>query len=308
MKTLTIAYITTREKPQLRWFLESIEKQITNGEDVRIILVSPLWTDYDAASLLETAKFAGCDFKHVRPKPNVWQGEHRVTPVDWWAKSNAINTALCLCKTEWIMFIDDRCVLMPGFMTAVRDAMAGNYIMAGAYEKRHSMTVENGIIKHGGIITGSDGRTGSLAGPVDCTGHWLFGCCTLAPLEWWLQINGAPEKCDSLSFEDVIIGMLFQNNGFPIKYDVRAKMIEDRTVSEIGEPMSRSSKEKHPHDASDKAHTLLRWVNAGAKRSENGFEIRELRDAIQKGELFPIPDPEVIYKDWFDGQPLSEMV
>lgn len=304
MKSLTIAYITSRKNIELMWFLDSLTNQLLAEDRIEILIISEYWDEYKL-SQDEVAWLRSFQFAH--PKPNIWQGKYRITNVDWWAKSNAINTALCLCKTDWIMFLDDRCVLQPCFMHAVRDAVAGNYIMAGAYEKRHSMTVEKGLIKNGGIITGTDSRVGSMGGAVPCSGHWLFGCCTLAPLEWWLQINGAPEKCDSLSFEDVIIGLLFENNGFPLKYDVRAKIIEDRTVSELGVPMRRSSKERHPHDQQDKAHTLLRWVKT-AKRSDNEFDIRELRARIQRGEPFPIPDPNKNYVDWFDGQPVKEMI
>ena len=293
MKSLTICMLTTRPQPEVQWMLDSLH---CDEAQVMVIHGGELIDEFDCERV-----------KYEFPKPNVWQGEHRKTPVDWWAKSNAINTALCLCKTEWICFLDDRCVLQPGFMDAIRSAMTGNYIMAGAYEKRHSVTVENGVIRNAGIITGTDSRVGKGAGAVPCSGHWLFGCVTAAPLDWWLQINGAPEKCDSLGFEDVIIGMLFQNNKFPIRYDMRARIIEDRSVDKLGTVMRRESKEKHPHDTNDKAHKLLAWVNSGAKRSENDFDIRELRDKIQSGGEFPIPEDKE-WVDWFDSQPLKEML
>lgn len=305
---LTICMTTSRPEPEIGWMLESLEKQVyTNeGSQIKVLVIDLL--KITTFHLFE--RFRGLDFTHVAPKPNIFQGEHRLTKQDWWAVSNARNTALCLCKTDWILFLDDRCVLMPGFMAAVRQAMAGNYIMAGAYEKRQGMTVENGVIKHGGIVQAVDSRetyfnANGIKPPFTCGGEWLFGCCLLLPLDWALQVNGYPERCNALSFEDVIFGMLLQKNIFPMKFDPRAKMIEDRTPDKLGTPMRRESKERHPNDTSDKAHTTLRWVST-AMKSDNDYDIRELRAKIQAGGSFPIPNPEKVYFDWFDGQDVRD--
>lgn len=310
--SLTICMTTSRPEPEIKWLIGSLFNQIRKEESVSLLIIDlnhvgsrmthqELLFDNGIKMVIES----------IAPKPNIWQGEHRLTKENWWAVSNARNTALCLCKTDWILFLDDRSVLQPGFMDAVRVAMAGKYIMAGSYEKRQGMTVENGAIKHGGIIQAHDPRSPYFGGQdhridvsagkvVDCQGSWLFGCCLLMPLEWALAGNGYPERCDSLSFEDCIFGVILQNNKFPMKFDPRAKMIEDRTPDKLGTPMKRSSKERWPNDKTDKAHTSLKWV-ATATRSDNDYDIRELRAKIQAGEPWPIPnDPDA--KDWFDGQ------
>lgn len=291
--------ITSRTNHQFNWLVDSLVKG--GGFDGHIMLIDLNRDDSEELSL-------NCDlpFTSSQPKPNIWQGPYRKTPVDWWAKSNAINTALCLTKHEWIMFVDDRCVVVPGFMDAVREAMDKRYIMAGSYEKRIGLRVDDGYIIDMGELMAKDHRWGSDTEPNPAGGEWLFGCCTLAPLEWWLSINGAPEKCDGLSFEDVITGFLFQNKRYPIRYDRRAKIIEDRSPEHIGTTLKRSSKELHPHDTSDKAHKLLNWVRGGAEQSENGFDIRALRDSIQNGGEFPKPEDRD-YHDWFDNENLKEM-
>ena len=312
--SLTICMTTSRTEPQFEWMIESLENQIKESDVIDMIFVwlktgtverqiNPAF--YEKADCPSTRPGVIRSIKIVPPKPNIWQGEHRLTKENWWAVSNARNTALCLCKTDWILFLDDRCILQPGFMDAVREAMTGKYIMAGRYEKRQKMVVENGVIKDQGILQSVDSREthrGHIGGqiPFPCPGEWLFGCCLLMPLEWALQVNGYPERCNSLSFEDVIFGLLLAQNKFPMKFDPRAKMIEDRTPEKLGTPMRRESKERHPHDTSDKAHTSLKWVRT-ATRSDNDYDIRELRSKIQAGEPFPIPnDPDA--KDWFDGQ------
>ena len=300
--SLTVCMTTSRPEPEFKWLYDSLKNQC-DINDVKILIISLHAPRTSNSVIVDHAIFP--------PKPNIWQGDYRLTKENWWAVSNARNTALCLCKTDWILFLDDRCVLQPGFMDAVREAMAGKYIMAGSYEKRQGMTVENGVIKHGGIIQAHDPRSPYFGGQdhridvsagkvVDCQGSWLFGCCLLMPLEWALAANGYPERCDSLSFEDCIFGVILQNNKFPMKFDPRAKIVEDRTPDKLGTPMKRSSKEHHPNDKTDKAHTSLKWV-ATAIRSDNGYDIRALRDTIQKGGEFPIPNnPEA--RDWFDRE------
>lgn len=304
-KSLTVVYSTCREEPEIDWFLDSLCPHIHDWEKVEVIIINALVKPFAIRESWKRQKIRS--IRETAPKPCVWQGEHRITTHDWWAKCNALNTAVCLCTTDWIAFVDDRSVLMPSWMQAVRDAMAGNYAVCGTYEKRTGMTVKNGIIKNGGIVTGRDNRHGDSSSTlIACNGGWWYGCTNALPLEWILTLNGFPEKCDSVSFEDIITGMLLQNNGFPIKFDSRMKIVEDRSPGRCGTVFKRSSKEKHPHDTNDKTHRILSWAQT-AKRSDNPFDVRALRETILNGGSFPIPDPNAEYRDWFDGQNLREM-
>jgi glycosyltransferase involved in cell wall biosynthesis len=56
----------------------------------------------------------------VPPKPTIWQGQHRVTKVNWWATSNARNTGIVLADHDYIVFCDDRSRLGPRWIDAVR--------------------------------------------------------------------------------------------------------------------------------------------------------------------------------------------
>jgi Glycosyl transferase family 2 len=301
MKSLTICMATARHQPHLDWFLDSLDSQINHDDEIHVIIVS---SDFVPSSRVHDENLKS--FSLVEPKPNVWQGTNRITKDNWWAKSSALNTAICLCKTDWICFLDDRCVLSTTWLQSVRKAMTGNYIMAGAYEKRTGMRVEKGIIKYEGMVTGKDRRESISAGRVRlCGGDWLYGCCLAIPLEWALQVNGLPERCDSVGFEDVIFGLILQNNKFPMRYDPRAKLIEDRSPDQIGGPMKRTSKKRFRRDDQNKANTTLQWANS-SMRSDNDFEIRELRDRVLRGEPFPPVDANREYRDWFDGQLVRE--
>ncbi|MGO9479059.1 MAG: glycosyltransferase [Limisphaerales bacterium] len=304
MKSLTVVFTTSRPEPEFDWFMQSLHPQINDWEHVEVFLLDTGMAGQQEIPHPEFPKFKRV--LAVQPKPNVWQGPHRITTQDWWAKSSALNTSVCFCNTDWISFVDDRCVLLPPWLEAVRAAMEQDYAVCGSYEKRTGMTVENGVIRNGGIVVGRDNRDAGWGWAQDVGAGYWYGCTNALPLEWILAINGFPEKCDSVSFEDIITGHLLKNSGRTIRFDNRMKIIEDRSVEKLGPVMKRSSKEKHPHDVNDKTHAILKWAQT-ATRSDNPFEIREVRERALRGESFPVPDPATDWRDWFDGQRLREM-
>jgi hypothetical protein len=192
---------------------------------------------------------------------------------------------------------------MPPWLQSIREAMDGNYAVCGTYEKRHNMTVENGVIKNGGIITGRDNRdTGRDPYPRTVDGGFWYGCTNALPLEWALNVGGYPEDvCDGLSFEDVPFGMLLRNNAYPIKFDARMKMIEDRTPDKLGPAMKRSDYGVSPND---KSHEVLKKFRT-AKTSQNSYDIRAVREAVLRGE--PFPPPSASHNEWFTGRPIVEL-
>lgn len=299
MKTLTIVYISNRDKPEFNWFYESFRPQRTDL-DLETCSVKLIYIKRDASNVGFSKS----------PKPTVWSGPSRLTKEDWWSAASARNSGICHCQTEWIAFVDDRCVLLPGWLDCVKEAMEGNYIVCGSYEKRHSMTVENGIIKNAGIITGTDSRLEycekywvphGMKPPFTCPGEWTYGCAIAMPLEWILNIGGFEEMCDSSGGEDYIMGLMAQNNGYPIKFDSRMRMVEDRTPSEIGPVAIRRDKGVSPND---KSHALLEMLRH-KKTTMHGFDIRAERDRVLAGQPWsPAWGPTT---DFFDGQPVSEM-
>lgn len=295
---LSIGYITSRDQPECHWFIDSVLPQKKLVDEIEIIIVSL----HPLENLEHAYQHSGISVRVVEPKPCIWSGQYRITKENHWSKCNSINTFLCLAKHPMISMVDDRCVASSGFIQAIREIEPKRMILAGAYEKRKDMTVENGIIRNGGIVTATDARERHSGGnAMTCGGEWLFGCVNAMPLEYALKINGWPEhRCDGLSFEDVIAGLLLQNNGFRFYFDPRCKIIEDRTPEKTGVPMLRSSKERWPHDKEDKAHKVLEWVKT-AKQSDNPFSIVDMRSNIQRGGQFPVPEKRE-YLDWFDGK------
>ena len=92
---LSIAYITGRADPHLEWVLQALARQRKPGDVIELIVVDAL--EHSPEALVKDPSLVALavqDLRVVAPKPNIWQGRHRVTAQDWWAKSSASNTAI----------------------------------------------------------------------------------------------------------------------------------------------------------------------------------------------------------------------
>lgn len=305
---LTIAYITSRREPHIEWFLDSLARE----SEATPIEINPIIIDFystEPGRILKHWKFPALTW--TSPKPTVWQGNQRLPSAHWWAVSNARNTALCLAPDGWIAFTDDRSVLQPGWLGCVKDAMDGNYAVFGSYQKAFDVIVKDGVIcSYRNNPLGYDSRLLHLADPkttITCKGAWCFGCASAFPVEWALQVNGYDEDCDGLSFEDVIFGCMLEKQGYELRFDPRMITFEDRTVDKLDTPFRRTDKGISPRD---KSHAILNTVIHGGRHvAPNYFGeggIRRLRESIVNGGTFPaVGIPE---HDWFDGQPLKDMI
>lgn len=293
---LTVCYQTCRTNPQLAWFLESFARERASHDGpVKLVIV-----DFHAQD--ETIEGA----VWVPPKPCVWQGPFRLTKENYFAAANSRNTGLCYAPDGWIAYVDDLSVLMPGWLSSIREAMSGNYIVLGAYKKVKDLVVEKGAVKScTEFPSGIDSRWGSGANcPVQASGSWLFGCSFAAPVEALLTVNGSDENADGLGSEDYLLGIRLQNAGYTFRYDRRMLTLESEELHHIGTPFKRRDKGVSPND---KSHALLRQAE-GSRWAPNYFGeggIRALRDIILAGGNFPIS--QIPDRDWFDGQPLSEL-
>ncbi len=300
---LTVVYCTSRNEPRFDWFFESLRNQCSS--DIPEIIVVDTLANARAGLMINNGslpELARSFFKtrHVLPKPTIWQGEHRLTNCDWWAKSNALNTGIALCKTEWIAFMDDRSVLLPSWLLRVKEAMDGEYAVCGAYQKRANLEVVNGEIVNQGTLLGSDHRP-DLPHP-QLAKDWFGGHGAL-PLEWALAVNGFSEDiCDSLGLEDAMFGLTLWYAGFPQRYDSRMKIVEDRTPGEIDGALKRADKGVSPND---KSHAIVAKFE-GKRESMNSYNLRDLRESVLAGN--PFPPPSASPNDWFDGQPVAEMI
>lgn len=303
---LTIVYNSCRLNPRFQWFLFSLKRELVDECDGIKLVVVDFHADIRCQPDIR-CQLNGMRWVWIKPKPTVWQGQYRLMRDNWFAASNSRNTGLCYAPDGWIAYVDDLSVLMPGWLNAVREAMAGNYIVCGAYKKVKKLHVENGEVKSceefpGGIDTR---WTYAQSDPWPCQGQWLFGCSFAAPVEALLAVNGADENCDSLGSEDYILGIRLANAGYQFKYDRRMLTLESEEAHFEEPPFRRTDKGVSP---ADKSHAILKMA-LESKWAPNYFGeggIRALRERVLRGEPFPIQ--QIPDKDWFDGQPISEMV
>lgn len=306
---LTIAYFTSRIEPRLYWFKDSLDRETRGNYDGIKVIVVDFWaTSRDEIFRSQLPPGA----IHVPPKPCVWQGPHRLTKEDYFAASNARNTAICLAPDGYIAFVDDLSVLLPGWLAAVRRAIAGGYIALGAYKKMRNLVVRNGDVEsYEEFAGGVDSRwnKGDDMKPVSVGGAWMFGCSLAAPVEAFLQIEGFSELADSIGGEDYSAGMMLERIGHKMYYDrslLTYESEEDHAQLPVfrREDPCRGDPNAKPRD--DMSHAMLKVLSGF---SHPGYwepgGIRALRKSILAGGEFPIPrHPE---HRWFDGVPLRDL-
>jgi hypothetical protein len=109
-----------------------------------------------------------------------------------------------------------------------------------------------------------------------------------------------------MGFEDCILGIRLANNGIGFQYDRRMLTYESEEDHHKDPPMRRTDKGVSPND---KSHAILK-IAQGSKFAENRHfgagGIRGLRQAFQETGEIPLPNGPTY--DWFDGQPISEMI
>lgn len=302
---LTVAYMTNRRNPCFQWFRDSLRREM--GDDLQKAQV--VVVDYHAKEDGRGSEinFDGVDFVHTEPMGNVWQGPHRLTKRDYFAAANARNTAIIHAAGEFIVFVDDLSVLMPGWYAGVKRAIIGGYIVGGAYKKIRHLKVEDGVMVGGEEWAGgidSRWKVGADV-PVRINGGALFGCSMGGPIAAFEKVNGFDSDSDSVGGEDYLCGLMLERNGYQVFYDRSMLTYEWEEGHFFDPPFVRLDKGKSPND---KSHAILNMVNRGRHRAPNYFGeggIAEVRRRVLAGEEQPIiriPD-----RDWFDGQPLSEL-
>ena len=310
---LTIAYMTSRKDPKIEWFACTLAREIRDSKfsPSQIIVV-------DFHALQEGRKEAfkeffyqfsiDCQVLHVPPKPTVWQGPYKRTKNEYFAASNARNTAFALCQSEFIACIDDLSALAPGWLDNVRHAMEHRYIALGAYKKVFNLSMDvDGRLSFDENPHGVDSRWPRGGnGIAHARGTDLFGCSFAMPIECALKVNGFDEICDSVSMEDVEFGARLERAGFQFQYNRNMLTYESE---ELHHTPGNQCFIRNDRKTKSGLHADW-WILEKRVRSHetwtcgNDFNLREMREKCLAGEPLPIPTKDT---DWATEQPLAEM-
>ena len=144
--------------------------------------------------------------------------------------SGTRNTGFIVCNTEYIVFVDDLSVLMPGWLSYHKWAAENKLIFAGAYNKVSDIVFENNVFKS---YKGSDidcRLTSQLTDEsISIGGGWIFGANSGFPMEYIEKVNGYDEYLARRGCEDCNIGVRLENAGYKSKmfYNKNCLIIED---------------------------------------------------------------------------------
>lgn len=303
---VSIVFMTARQEPMLEWVVEDIAKQCHDGDEIELLVIDffgrPL--SNQAHVVLGAMRNHGLRVSSTvsKPKPTIWQGEHRITTDDHWATANARNTALVLAQHEFVAFLDDRCHLGPAWLDTVRQYEAHRAaVLVGSYDKHED-----------GAITSRDHRREIKPnGQRNCHPGWLYGCSFALPLDWALEVNGFEEGTDGLTGEDYIFGLMLGNADHPLDFVPDMFVRQDRTKGNVTCKGIYKCKDKGV-SPNDKSHAALERFGAKT-RTEFTPNLRTLRrqrrEAVANGRrwTFPVPDPTATYLDWYDDQDIRTM-
>jgi len=307
---LTIAMITARAEPHVDWLVHDLTAQQRAGDRIRLLVVDALGRSIlDLAGDALHTQSGIAEGRAVLPKPNVWQGKHRIAPRDFFANANARNTALCYCQDDYIAFLDDRVHIGPTWLETVRTACRDRTsVICGPYDKIEDGPIDtNNVSRH--VTPGTRRSLDSRAeikpgGMSDAPGGWLFGGNFAGPLEWFLDVNGNEEGCDPTGQEDCILGLMLGNRGKRIAFLPRMAALQDRTGDVHVPAFPRLDKGKSPHDRSHA--TITRF----GTRSHTEFtpDLRAIRARVlaEDPDPWPIPDRDGDHRDWYDTMLIRE--
>lgn len=317
---ITLSFVTARRDPKAHWFFQSLHRE-TKGDytGLRVVVVDFYayghregdgWTDAQAeVRRAEFRELCSCpDYVHTSPIWNTWQGPHRLTREQWYAKADYLNAAVCFTPGDWLVNSDDLSVLMPGWLNAVRAAVTrNNVITCGAYRKVNNLAVRNGeVVGYTDHPSGLDRRWrfGDDARPVACRGSWMFGNFA-APIDPILRINGWPQLSNGLGFEDSPTGNMLERASTGFVYDRRMLTWESEEDHHRDKPMVRSDYGQSPND---KSHDFLNRANAAPRWDNPGFGpegLAGVRRRVLAGEPLPVMTEPTV--EWFTQRKLADL-
>lgn len=318
-----MVHVTHRRDPAYAWFVDSLAAQTEPEDELEVVFVDGLH-DGERERMLDRLVAGRFPHRHVPAKPNPWNGRHRLTRGQYAATSSARNTGIVYATKPYLVFVDDLCVLGPGWWRQVKRAARERRVVAGAYQKRHDMVVRGGNLVSSRLdFAGLDCRW-SRGDPDALTpigGGELFGAGVGAPRDLLVELNGFDELCDPVGGEDYHLGLRIEFSGVPIHYCRSMLAIESEELHHQPAVVERYDtlvdpdmymrrlrefgvRERSTGGPCDGGHLLLDILLGTRARTTMGnyYSLRTLGEADLEATVMRFPRSH-----WLDQRPLSEL-
>lgn len=323
---ITAFMATARKNPQWQWAADSLVHNMNANPSValEVIFVDKMLWPTSLGPIghrreeLADAVAGRFSYRHVPPKPSAWQGPWRKTKRDFYALTNARNTAITLARGEHVIEFDDCTVLGKDWLYWHHRAAQKKIVAAGGFVSWNTATVVNGEVTGGEQHPNQDSRGLDMKKGY---GSWCWGLNVSYPLERLLEVNGFDELYDGQGgSEDCDLGVRVERTGCPIVFfpacEIHQILETHEAVCDIetwGKPQVRPQKErvlKHDGRGHFANEFLIQELFEDPTRTlARGTEsnLRELRRHVLREGYGAYPTTFAVDKDWRDGQPLSEM-
>ena len=216
--SVTIVCATHRPDPRFPLLADSLATQLGNDADeVQVLVVDGLHSSVRGEQLLaqSAGRFA---LEHVPAKPTPWNGPYHVAANEYYATAGARNTGI-VHASGYVVFVDDRSTLLPGWWAQVRSAARNGQVVAGAVHGQWSGGGQADRDRRWGL--GSDKRAVPVGGGNLAAAN--FG----APRELLVEVNGFDELCDPAGLEDYHLGIRLEWAGATVYYDRRMASVRE---------------------------------------------------------------------------------
>jgi hypothetical protein len=313
---ITICTTTLRKQPRFKETADSLFKAPKPQIEWEWLVVDGiLWYEKNRREELEEAVAGRFTFRHVVPKPSLWQGPHRLTSKDYWDACSARNTAFIAATHPYVVFIDDCMEVDEFWFYQILTAYTQDLAYAGTYSSLNT--------NRRPISGGEDHRKTQCPSTQMVYGGWLYGMNMGVPLNKALNVDGYDETYSGQGgVEDCDFGVRLDRAGCKVIWLPESMVYQlmdshepvcgyaGGASKEVGfkaplKPKERKLKNGMVRFANEFLTERLMTEDVKRYLPLKMRNIRELRKLYWEGK--PLPVPSWPSTDWRDGQRLEDM-